>query len=98
MRSSRLPVSRTGLRRRWAGRAGSRRAMVLEGLLRDEVEVGLGEDEVHEEQEDDRDHDSLVDGVAHPLGTPLAVETLVVGDGGCQEAEQEGLEERQPEV
>src|SRR5437762_4951729 len=67
-------------------------------LLRDEVEVQGGHDEVQEEQQEERDYHGLVDGVAHALGPALRVEALVAGHRSSHEPEQRGLDEGHEQV
>jgi len=63
-----------------------------DGLLRNDLEVDRRDDEVHDEQQHERDDHGLVDGVTDAFRAALGVETLVRRDQGGERAEQQRLQ------
>src|SRR5215475_14053896 len=61
-------------------------------LLRYDLEVDGGDHEVQREQEHERDHDALVDGIADPLRPAAGRHSLVRRDDGRDRAEHQRLD------
>src|SRR4051794_27118975 len=75
-----------------------RLAMALTRLRWDELEVDGAHHEVHDEQQHERDHHRLVDGVAHALRAARGVHALVRRDDRGDQPEDERLGHALPEV
>src|ERR1700712_2679693 len=64
----------------------------------DELEVDRAQDQVDHEQQQEGDDDRLVHRVTDALGSAAGVDTLVGGHDGRDQAEDERLDQADPEV